>query len=252
MEVGAAVETVVELSSIGSDCCALPLPTSGRADRLHGMPRLMRDDAFRADQWARRFDAHIAPVNRLVDALQEPDGRGWVPYIAPLHGGVDATVLSVLRDPGPATQPGNGSGFLCIENDDPTAERQSDLFTSVGVSPELILPWNAYPWYVNRKLSAAERQAGVDPLLRLLDAAAAARVVLLQGNDAKDTWRRVLRARPTVERDRDLTVIDTIHPGRQALFHPDPAVRARRIQGQVDAFEHLGERVRAVNAQAIG
>jgi hypothetical protein len=31
-------------------------------------------------------------------------------------------VLSVLRDPGPKIQDTIGSGFLCLENDDPTAE----------------------------------------------------------------------------------------------------------------------------------
>jgi hypothetical protein len=221
------------------------------ADRIPNMPRLMRDEAFRSEQWERRFEPHIAPINRLVDKLQDPGGRGWLPYVAPLHGGVRSTVLSVLRDPGPATQQGSGSGFLSIENDDPTAARQAELFAVVDVSPAAVLPWNAYPWYVNRAPSAGERQIGVDPLMRLLNLAPDVRVVLLQGNDAKDTWRRLLRAYPTVEEDRDLTVVGTIHPGRQALFHADPGIRAARIQNQVDAFAAVAGVVADIAGKAI-
>jgi hypothetical protein len=34
-----------------------------------------------------------------------------------------------------------------------------------------------------------------------------------------------------------LTVIDTYHPGRQALWHKDPGVRAERLAHQVAAFQ---------------
>jgi len=40
--------------------------------------------------------------------------------------------------------------------------------------------------------TGAEQQAGVDPLVRLIELLPRLRVVFLQGNDAKDTWRRVL------------------------------------------------------------
>jgi hypothetical protein len=87
----------------------------------------MRDAAFRQFQRDRRTDPHIAPINQLVARLQGYDGRGWLPEVAPMHGGVDARILSVLRDPGPMTREGSGSGFLCVENDDPTAETQCGL-----------------------------------------------------------------------------------------------------------------------------
>ncbi|GAA4243232.1 hypothetical protein GCM10022255_001420 [Dactylosporangium darangshiense] len=48
---------------------------------------------------------------------------------------MDAWVVSILRDPGPATHEGTGSGFLCMENDDPTAEQQCLAFAEVGVTP---------------------------------------------------------------------------------------------------------------------
>jgi hypothetical protein len=58
---------------------------------------------------------------------------------------MDARILSVVRDPGPMTREGSGSGFLCVENDDPTAETQCGLFEAYGISPRWVLPWNAYP-----------------------------------------------------------------------------------------------------------
>ena len=60
-----------------------------------------------------RYAAHVRPVNELVDELHDLDGRGWMPHVAPVHGGVEARVLSVLRDPGPKTQDGVGSPGLC-------------------------------------------------------------------------------------------------------------------------------------------
>jgi hypothetical protein len=86
------------------------------------MSRKMADPAFCEAQHKHRLDPHISPINQMVHDLRDQDGRGWLPEVAPMHGGIDARVLSVLRDPGPATQTGSGSGFLCVENDDPTAE----------------------------------------------------------------------------------------------------------------------------------
>jgi hypothetical protein len=84
----------------------------------------MRDPQFRQQQFDDLRAPHIAPVNALVDELTDPAGRGWVPYVAPVYGGVDARVLCIQRDPGPKTHSGlGGSGFLCLENDDATAER---------------------------------------------------------------------------------------------------------------------------------
>jgi hypothetical protein len=67
----------------------------------------MADPIFRAEQHAPALTApHIAPINRFVDSIRDRGGCRWAPYVAPLHGGVDAQVLSILRDPGPATQDG--------------------------------------------------------------------------------------------------------------------------------------------------
>jgi hypothetical protein len=40
-----------------------------------------------------------------------------------MYRGVDAPALSISRDPGPKAGGDKGSGFLSVENDDPSAER---------------------------------------------------------------------------------------------------------------------------------
>jgi hypothetical protein len=76
--------------------------------------------------------------------------------------------MTVLRDPGPKTRTGTGSGLLCVENDDQTAATQMELMASAGVEVGDITPWNAYPWYINSAPTPAQLDAGVEPLRRLI------------------------------------------------------------------------------------
>jgi hypothetical protein len=200
----------------------------------------MADDGFRGEQEREADSApHMAPVNAFVAAISETDPEGFVPRIAPHHGGADARVLSVLRDPGPKTRVGAGSGFLSIENDDPTAERQAELFAEHGIRDRLVLPWNAFPWYINAAPNAAQGRVGALALVELVALLPELEVVLLQGRDAERIWHYAVEREPSLVRP-DLAVIATIHPGRQALFHPDPAVRAERQADQARAFARVG------------
>ena len=80
----------------------------------------MRDPKFRQQQEDGLRAPHIAPINALIDELVDPSGRGWVPYVAPVYGGVDARVLNIHRDPGRKTHTQyGGSGFLCPEEATP-------------------------------------------------------------------------------------------------------------------------------------
>lgn len=205
------------------------------------MVRRMADETFRIEQEDGRYAPHVRAINEMVDGLRDQDGRGWMPHVAPWHGGVDARVLSVLRDPGPKTQDGVGSGFLCIENDDPTAERQCHAFAEAGIEALDTTPWNAYPWYINRKPNASEQQAGVDPLVRLLALLPDLRVVLLQGGDAQATWRRLERKHPEIADQGRFQVVSTYHPAKGALRTPDPAERAAREQHRKDACHRVAE-----------
>lgn len=209
------------------------------------MARKMSDPAYRILQIEQRMNPHVAPINKLVATLQNRDDRGWAPEVAPVHGGINARILSVLRDPGRKTRVDGGSGFLCIENDDPTAEAQCKLFAAHGISPEAVLPWNAYPWYIDRAPNAAEKNAGAEVLGELIDLVPALRVVLLQGNDAADVWRRLTKLRPSHVEERKLIVVESIHPSPQALRTPDPVERQQRKDKQQAAFRCVAKALQA-------
>lgn len=198
----------------------------------------MQDADFRARQRSGLRESHVAPVNALVDELGRL-GRGWAAHVAPIHGGVRARVLWVLRDPGPAVvDPENdGAGFLCVENDDPTAARLCALLERARIDVGDTVPWNSYPWYVNRAPSAAEVRAGVDPLRRLLALLPDLQVVLLLGRHAQRSWELLLQSDPAAAMGLD--VLASRHPSRQAFIGPrEQAAVWREEQAQV--FERAG------------
>jgi hypothetical protein len=194
----------------------------------------MRDPEYRRQQWNDRWAPHVAPVNALLDELMASSGRPGVPYVAPIYGGVDARVLFVARDPGPKTQGDHGgSGFLSLENDDGSAERFATLLDEAGIPVMETLPWNAYPWYINREPRAAELEDGVEPLARLLGLLPRLRVVVLLGGSAQDGWRRLERRHPGLV--SGLEVVRTYHTSSQAFIGP-PEVRAARTAALKGAF----------------
>lgn len=209
------------------------------------MARLMSDIRFHDEQWQHRYDKHIPPINGFVDELCRDSGRGWVPYIAPMYGGINARLLSVLRDPGPMTQINGGSGFICMENDDATAETISKLFAEVAIDAGDILPWNAYPWYINRAPNVTELQAGVEPLKRIIELLPALRVVMLHGGSAQNGWKRLTRRYPNLVTVQKLHIIETFHTSRQAFWHADPKVRTARRAHLHKAFREASNHLRA-------
>jgi hypothetical protein len=188
----------------------------------------MQDPHYRADQWQRRYDPHIAPINRLVDELGRGNEETRPPYIAPMYRGVEARALAILRDPGPKSGGVRGSGFLSVENDDQTAERQCAFFSGAGLDAAEVLPWNAHPWYINAAPTRAQLLAGREPLRRLLDLLPHLRVVLLLGRDAQAAWRLLIAEYGGSVAARGFEALATYHPSRQALQHPDRAERHRR------------------------
>ena len=195
----------------------------------------MADPEFRRSQEMGIRLPHVAPINALVDELRSssPD-KQWMPYVAPLHGGIDARMMNLLRDPGPMTHSGMaGSGFLCVENDDPAAERFLGLMTEAGISPGVTIPWNAYPWYINRKPMAAELDAGVQVMRRLLPLLPVLQVVMLNGREAQEMWRRFAARHPAEL--PDVVVLSTYHTANQA-FIGTADVRAARMANLRSAF----------------
>jgi len=200
----------------------------------------MAESVFREGQWRHRYDDHIAPINRLVDALGK-SGHGWLPYVAPMYGGVNARLLSLLRDPGPMTQASTGSGFLSMENDDATAQAISEYFAAAAIPACEIVPWNVYPWYINRAPKARELSEGVEPLRSLIELLPRLRVVMLHGVSARAGWKQLLAKYPDFAVERGLKIVSTYHTSRQAFWHADPLVRQSRKDHLESSFAQAAE-----------
>ncbi|MCU1362772.1 MAG: hypothetical protein JWM55_600 [Acidimicrobiaceae bacterium] len=200
--------------------------------------RLMGNGDFLVAQQARLREPHVAPLTAFVEGLRTDDR--WLPFIAPMHGGVEGRMLSLLLDPGRGTLNEGGSGMLSIENADQTAETQALLAEGAGVLASDFVPWNAYPWFIGRVPKKAEISEGTASLLALVDLLSKLEVVLLQGGEAQLAWRMALDASPDLRRRR-LLVIETYHPSVNALQTPDPAERARRIAHRISAWKEAGE-----------
>ena len=198
--------------------------------------RRMSDPRFRQQQKDGVRAPRVAPINALVDELNDPFGRGWVPYVSPDYGGVDARVLNIFRDPGPKThREHDGSGFLCAENDDAGAERFATLLDDAGILVSETLSWNAYPWYIydRNKPRAAELEAGVEPLRHLLGFLPRLRVVMLHGGEARNGWKRLARRHPDLV--SRFEVVPTFSTADRA-FIGTPEVRAERMAKLKEAF----------------
>lgn len=206
-----------------------------------GRVRRMKDAAFREQERDRLFDGHVAPVNRLVDELSGGE-RGWMPHVAPLHGGTRARLLWVFRDPGPMTvDPENPErGFLCVENDDPTAARLCELIDLAGIDVSETMPWNAYPWYINKAPSAEQLRAGAEVLFRVLLLTPRTEVVLLCGNEAQRVWDLVTATHPDLH--EHLAVLKTRHTGRQAFIGTSEQRMTWRAE-QEEVFRDAGRRL---------
>ena len=218
----------------GSCACTSVVPDSGSMRR-------MKDAAFREQERDRLFDGHVAPVNSLVDELSGGE-RGWMPHGAPLHGGTGARLLWVFRDPGPMTvDPENPDrGFLCVENDDPTAARLCELIDLAGIDVGETMPWNAYPWYINKAPTLEQLRAGAEVLFQILLLTPRTEVVLLCGNEAHRCWDLLTASHTDVP--EHLAVLRTRHTSRQAFVGTSEQRGAWRAE-QEEVFRDAGRRL---------
>ncbi|OZD37385.1 hypothetical protein CH252_33405 [Rhodococcus sp. 06-1477-1B] len=198
------------------------------------MARQMRMRSYQREQMNGKYLPHIEPFNRLVDDLRTVDE--WMPYVAPIYGGRDALVLALFRDPGPATRDGVGSGMLCVENDDPSAERHCNFLRNAGIAASDLMVWNTYPWFINRKPTSAEIDRGLPVLRKILELCPNVEVVMAHGGDAQLAWRRLRRRIPNVA--AGIETIETHHTSRQALWHKDSDVRTSRERKLAADFGH--------------
>lgn len=199
------------------------------------MARRMRDPDFVAEMKAGALAPHIAPVNKLVNALRKERPQLSMPYVAPHYDATKARVLSLLSNPGPRADGEAGSGFLSVENDDSTAERLGALYHRVGLSETNVLPWNAFPWFVHEAhpngLPLEFVLSGQDALHRLLQVATGVRAVVAHGGDAHRAVRAYARdpERRQLIEQRQLRFWETRHTGDRA-FSADVNERERRLE----------------------
>jgi len=158
----------------------------------------MADTSFARLMWEQRYAEHVAPINRLVDELST-NGH-TMPYVAPHYGGVHADVLFLLQHPGGDAEAGSaGHGFVCVENDDPTAELMASIMEDVGLDASRSIAWNAYPWHTDgSSLTAQQMRDGIEPLRRLLALLPDLRSVVLMGAKAQAAWGRFAVINATV------------------------------------------------------
>jgi hypothetical protein len=155
-----------------------------------------------------------------------------------MYGGVEAWLLTVVSSPGRQTRAAPiGTGFLCIENPDPAAATVKRLMREADIEPREMTPWNACRWFTDgSRPSPAELEAGVEPWVQLIRLLPDLRVLMLMGGDAQNGWQRVGRRYPDLLPEADVKIICTYSPGLQALWHRDPAERARRQEDRKTAF----------------
>lgn len=158
-----------------------------KADGLRRMMSITPWQATHAQAWdirlSERFQGPAGEVNRFVEKLQTELSQ-HVPWIDPFCGGADATVLLVLKRPGP--RGAMASQFLSLANDDRTAKNTIESMLKAGLRYTDLTFWNVVPWGGPREevLTRTMRASGEEILLRMLPLLKNLRAVLLMGNEA--------------------------------------------------------------------
>ena len=150
--------------------------------------------------------------------------RSRAPYVS----APDPSCPVKSEEPPKAAGAKGSSGFLSVENNDQTAERMGQFFAGAGIDYRDVIPWNAYPWFINTNPSTEQLQAGVEPLLRLMGLMPRLRVVLVHGTAADKGWKLFRREHLDLLEERGIVWLSTYHTSRQALQTRDPAERELR------------------------
>lgn len=110
---------------------------------------------FTTEQRSLRDPVVVKQRQQMLDEVQavrrlEEWREALVPQFGPAEAGVEARVLILLEAPGPmanAVGERSGSGFISVDNDDPTAEYCWRGRYLVGLQTG-VLYWNVVPWYL--------------------------------------------------------------------------------------------------------
>jgi|SRR5208283_1255137 len=182
------------------------------------LPRAMNDPGVVARRRALLASRppHMATLISYVTKLRRQQPTWEVPDFDPAGGGAEARVLFLFEKPGPKTAATNGSGFLSIHNDDPTAEATYRFALERNRLP---MHWclfaNVIPWWDGtRKISPEQRLLSAEAIEELLHLLPELRAIVLVGGTAQRAWKQ--------------SGLQT--PAGVKLWrsdHPSPLVRAR-------------------------
>lgn len=181
--------------------------------------------------------ARHEPLERLVKALRAESGRA-VPGFDPCDGGADARLLLLLETPGPRID--RAGGVVSRDNPTGTGRNLRRFLEAAGIGRADTVIWNAVPWVIhapgarNRAPRAAEVQAGLAALPRLLDLLPRLKVAVLAGRVAGQARGLLEAARP------GLAVLAMPHPS-PTIVCTSPAVPARIAATLAAARALLGE-----------
>ena len=205
---------------------------------IAGAHRRMRSPSFREEQWSRRFDPHVEPINRLVDDLIAEKDGSWMPYIPPYHGGIQAKILLVYQDPGKMTSTEHGgSGFLGCENDDPSAQVVAECLDAAGIDQRDVISWNAYPWFRPDQgvVTTSMIDQGLDPMWRLIGLLPDLHTIVTGGAKAPESWRRFATRHPDLA--RRFLHLETFHPSGRGITNGGRQTKAEGVAHVVETLK---------------
>lgn len=160
------------------------------------------DPFFPASKRARIREAHVAPLNDLVDKIADSKGlpRCHVPYVDPDCGGIRARALVILDNPSTKAEAGTGSGLLSLDNNDRTARNLREAYERHHVAWTDVAGWNAVPFPVAGKRNGGstrpERREGARWIREFVRLCPNLEFVLLLGANARDGWELARLAAP--------------------------------------------------------
>ena len=108
-----------------------------------------------------------------------------------------------------------------------------------GIDPKAVLPWNAYPWYIEHQMrpTASMIVEGLLPLRNLLRVSSAVRFVIPGGGVASDSWKRFGSRYP--EESLLYEHVETFHTSRRGITNGGRQKRDEGIAHVVSALRMI-------------
>jgi hypothetical protein len=179
---------------------------------------------------------HMTALVRYATDLRASRPGEEIPDFDPISGGKDAEILFLLEKPGPATsRKGGGSGFISLDNDDPTAETVSGFYRDIGLDRRRTLHWNIVPgWNGTRKVTRDELKHGVEALSDLIDLLPKLRLVIFVGNRARRAEKLLRKLRPELRFAHSAHPSPIVRASNRAMWDAIPRQWAAAMAGRLD------------------